>query len=317
MTPPKIFDAHHHLWALDHCRYPWLMARGVKRFFGDPAPIQKDYLLRNFLEDASEYELVGSTHIQVGVEEDDALRETQWLQSLADTAPGLPNAIVAFADLRRTDLDQHLALHRQSTHFRGIRQIIGRHPSEDKHSQSGALLKDPRFLRGLQRLEKQDLSFDLQLVASQYGEAVELLTRAPHLRVAICHFASPWDRSTNGFNVWRDAMRKFALLPNVYMKFSGFGMFKPNWTPEDIKPYVDCALELFGPERCMAGSNFPVDKLYGGYDRIWSALAELISDPHGIENVTFQTAIRFYRVDLPVSSSNAERSMRAPSSMNE
>ncbi len=293
------------------------MARGVKRFFGDPSPIQKDYLLQHFLDDAGEYELLGSTHIQVGVEEDDALRETEWVQSLANTSPGLPNAIVAFADIRRTDLDQHLASHKQSMNFRGIRQIIGRHPSEDKITDSGALLKDPRFLRGLQRLEKQNLSFDLQLIASQYDEAIELLKRVPHLRVAICHFASPWDLSATGFDIWRSAMLKFAALPNVYLKFSGFGMFKPDWTPSDIKSFVDCALEIFGPERCMAGSNFPVDKLYGGYGRIWSAMTHLINDRSALEKVTVRSALQFYRVALPVSSSNAERSMRAPSSMNE
>ena len=59
---PRIVDAHHHLWDLNACHYPWLMARGVYRFFGDPTPIQKNYLVDDFREDATAYKLVASVH---------------------------------------------------------------------------------------------------------------------------------------------------------------------------------------------------------------------------------------------------------------
>ena len=62
-----IVDAHHHLWDLEACHYPWLMARGVKRFFGDPTPIQKNYLVADLRRDAADYALDGSVHVQVGV----------------------------------------------------------------------------------------------------------------------------------------------------------------------------------------------------------------------------------------------------------
>ncbi len=295
----KIFDAHHHLWKLDECRYPWLMAKGVKRFFGDPAPIQKDYLLRNFLDDASEYDVVGSTHIQVGVDKDDAVKETQWLQSTANKT-GLPNAIVAFADLTSDNIDEILSAHAQSKNFRGIRQIVGRHPSEDAATGTGALLDSPRFLHGLRRLALNGLSFDLQLTAAQYDGAIRLFRQLPDLKIAICHFASPWDRSRDGFENWRRAMRAFADMPHCHMKFSGFGMFEPNWTLDHITPYLDTAITVFGEDRCMAGSNFPVDKLYGDYNRIWRALEKWAPSETVLKKITMTNASDYYAV-LPES----------------
>ncbi|MEO0613095.1 MAG: amidohydrolase family protein [Pseudomonadota bacterium] len=295
----QIFDAHHHLWDLGHCSYPWLMARGVKRFFGDPAPIQKNYLCTDFLEDASDYDLVGSTHIQVGVAEEDSVRETQWVQSLNDDAAGaqkITAAIVGFADLTSTAFADDLARHARCDAFRGIRQIIGRHPGEDAKTNSAALLDEPRFAQNLALLAKRGHSFDLQLTEHQYDRAIEVFSTVPDLAVALCHFGSPWDLSKEGFGRWRTAMTRFAALPRTTIKFSGFGMFKPDWTAHDIAPYVETALALFGPERCMAGTNFPVDKLYGDYNRIWRALDHLVTDDDVRAKVTRTNAMAFYRV---------------------
>lgn len=297
MTRRRIFDAHHHLWKLDHCHYPWLMEKGARRFFGDPTPIQKNYLSSDFLSDAVNYELVGSTHIQVGVAESETVKETAWLQSIAEET-ALPSAIVAFADLTADDIERMLDAHAECSRFRGVRQIIGRHPDEDEKTRTGALLDHPEFLRGLKVLSKRGCSFDLQLTAAHYQNAVRIFHQVPDLNVAICHFASPWDLSPDGFAIWRDTMRQFADLPHCVMKFSGFGMFKPNWRHEHISPYVEAALDLFGENRCMAGSNFPVDKLYGDYDRIWRALEALLKDETTLQKVTLENAAKFYRVDI-------------------
>lgn len=296
----RIFDAHHHLWSLTRCHYPWLMAKGVKRFFGDPAPIQEDYLVHNFRTDATAFDLIGSAHIQVGVNESDIVNETAWLQACSD-ADGLPSAIVGYADLTADTLTSILDAHAAYLNFRGVRQIVGRHPVEDEKTGSGALLNDPRFAAGLEALARRGLRFELQLVASQYEATFDALTRIRELPVAICHFASPWDQSPDAYRHWRDAMARFAELPNCHMKLSGFGMFKPDWTYDDIAPYVNDALTLFGAQRCMAGSNFPVDKLYGDYTRFWRALVELIPDKSALQAVTLDNAMRYYDVPAPVS----------------
>jgi predicted TIM-barrel fold metal-dependent hydrolase len=129
-----------------------------------------------------------------------------------------------------------------------------------------------------------------------YASAASLFGNLPDLRFAICHFASPWDQSPEGIKRWRAAMLNFAALPGAHVKFSGFGMFKPDWSAEDLRPFVEAALDLFGEDRCMAGSNFPVDKLYGRYDRIWAALSEIVGTGETYRKVTLENARKYYRV---------------------
>lgn len=295
-TKFQIYDAHHHLWDLNRCHYPWLEARGKTRFFGDPSPIQQDYLDGDLIADANSFEIVGSTHVQVGVAEQDSISETRFAQEVADKARMLCSAIVAFADLTSDELDAELEKHAQSANFRGVRQIVGRHPGEDAQTGSNQLLSNPKFGKGLSLLAAKGLSFDLQLIEQNYAEATALFSRIPDLNFAICHFGSPWDMSAEGFARWRAAMARFAKVPGAHMKFSGFGMFKPDWSFEDVAPYAETALELFGEDRCMAGSNYPVDKLYGGYDRIWNALFELVGIGSTWNKLSRQNAQRFYRV---------------------
>ncbi|MEM7082023.1 MAG: amidohydrolase family protein [Pseudomonadota bacterium] len=292
-----VIDAHHHLWDLGHCDYPWLMTPGVKRFFGDPTPIQKNYLPADFVRDAAPLSLAGSVHIQVGVSDADCLRETEWLAQLHQAAPHLPTAIVGFADLTQARFPAELDAHQKASAFRGVRQIIGRHPSEDRQNNSAAALDATCFITHLRELAARDLSFDLQLTEHQYARAFEVFAQVPELKVAICHVASPWDQTPDGFVNWCDAMTRFAQLPNCALKFSGFGMFRPDWTATHVAPYLVQALELFGAKRLMVGSNFPVDKLYGDHNRMYRAVAAL-TDRDTYTALTFDTASHFYRLGL-------------------
>jgi predicted TIM-barrel fold metal-dependent hydrolase len=293
-------DAHHHLWDLQHCNYPWLMKPGVQRFFGDPTPIQKNYLPADLLRESADWQPAKSVHVQVGAIEEHSLRESQWLQSLADqpNSSALPNAIVAFADLSASDLELQLEQQLKLPNLRGIRQILGRHVDEDRATGSEALIRNDAFRAGLGLLAENSLSFDLQLIPAQYDAVYELCTALPQLRIAICHCGSPWDQSPAGLAHWREGMRRFAELPNCYCKVSGLGMFRPDWELQDIRPLVEGVIELFGVERVMFGSNFPVDKLYMSYDRIWSAYDELTSglDSKHRQLLFAGNAERFYRI---------------------
>ena len=115
-----------------------------KRFFGDPTPIQKNYLPQDLRQDARGFDIVNSVHIQVGVAEGDEVAETQWLQSCADR-DGLPSAIVAFCDLTQDNRDAILDAHQQNANLRGIRQIVSRSAEEDAKTGTAALLKALRL----------------------------------------------------------------------------------------------------------------------------------------------------------------------------
>ncbi|WP_207759188.1 amidohydrolase family protein [Sandarakinorhabdus cyanobacteriorum] len=289
--PAEIIDAHHHLWDLEAVDYPWLMARGVQRFFGDPTPIQRPYQPADFQADWEGLPVIASVHVQVGAA--DGLAETRWLERLQ---PPVPAAIVAETDLTAPDLADRLdALCAASLRLRGIRQIVGRHPSEDARTGSPALLDDPRFLAGLRILARRGLSFDLQLTAPLLPRAAALFAQVPGLQLALCHAGSPWDQSPAGLEDWRAGLNQLAALPTAHVKLSGLGMFNPAWTPATLAPVVDAALAAFGPERTMWGSNFPVDRLYRGYRPLLETIAALV--PSATHHAVFAgTARRFYRL---------------------
>lgn len=282
-------DAHHHLWDLNAVHYPWLMAQGVKRFFGDPTPIQRNYLLDEFRRDARLFD--ASVHIQVGA--DDARAEAAWVQSVAQANPDWPMAQVVFCDLtsdtRSAELDWFQTLYT----VKGARQIVGRAPEEDKATGTNDLLANPRFTEGLRDLGNRGLSFDLQLIPELYAAMANVLKDAPDTAVALCHAGSPYDRSKDGIAQWAKDLRVLSDLPQVTCKISGLGMFDHNWSVESIHALVDTCLDQFGPDRCMFGSNFPVDSLYSNYQTLTDAYNLLV--PSAWHDQVFgKTAAGFY-----------------------
>ncbi len=297
-SPSRIVDAHHHLWDLQQPhRYPWLMEMGVVRFFGDPAPIQRDYLVSDLCTDIASLPVCKSVHIQVGVAPGDEIAETQWLGAQAGEA-GLPTAIVAFADLCAPNLPSVLDAHGEVPQFRGVRQIIGRSSEEDKATGSANLLDNPQFLQGLAILADRGLSFDLQLIPAQMMRAADLLTKVEHLPVAICHAGSLSSFSPESFTQWRSGMRKLAELPHTICKVSGFGMFDKRWSVQSITDQFRVVLDLFGPERVALGSNFPVESLASTYQQVWERFSQLAGtlSQQEVDRVHAGTAEAFYRI---------------------
>jgi predicted TIM-barrel fold metal-dependent hydrolase len=293
-----IVDAHHHLWDLKAVRYPWLMARGVRRFFGDPTPIQQDYLVDDFRADAGDYVIDASVHIQVGVAQGDEVRETAWLQATAER-DGLPSAIVAFVELEQPDAMDIVEQHRGYSRVRGMRQIVGRSDEEDAQTGSGRLIADPRWREHLAAIGDLGLSFDLQLTPGQVPAVAEVLATVPGTRVALCHCGSPWNQTPPGLESWRRGIRLLAELPQVSVKISGLGMFDHDWTVDSIRPIVEACIDAFGPERAMFGSNFPVDRLHADFGKVWGAYDAITAGLSAADRRQLfgDTARTFYRID--------------------
>jgi predicted TIM-barrel fold metal-dependent hydrolase len=286
-----MIDAHHHLWDLSAVSYPWLEAQGVRRFFGDPTPIQRDYLIDEFRAEASTVGVRASVHIQVGAA--NPMAEAQWVQRIADASADWPMAQVVFCDLTAPDLGRTLDDIQKLSTVRGVRQIVGRAPEEDSVTGTNDLLDNSAFLVGLKEAGARGLSFDLQLIPELMEKTARVLGQASDTKIALCHAGSPHDRTAQGLARWAAEMRNLSALPNVHCKLSGLGMFEHNWTTKSIKPIVDEVLAQFGSDRVMYGSNFPVDKLYSDYDQIMRAYKDLIpSIDH--PNVFNKTASRFY-----------------------
>ncbi len=294
---PYIVDAHHHLWDLNACRHTWLAERGVTRFFGDPAPIQKNYHVRDLKTDFGALPVKKSVHIQVGVEVDDSLTETVWLQQQYDQH-GLPSAIIPFCDLTQDTVSQDLETHAAHQAVRGVRQIIGRSAEEDRKTGTSGLLSDPRFKSGLRVLADKGLSFDLQLTPPLIKTAASVFSEVPDLNVALCHCGSLSAFDPDSLSEWKQGLQALADLPNLICKISGFGMFDHGWTQDSIAPLVHRVIEIFGPSRCAFGSNFPVDKLYASYEETIGAYLN-ICQVYSLEerDAMFRTVAEdFYRI---------------------
>lgn len=292
----KIIDAHHHLWApmtpeLD-IGYGWLKDIGAPKPFGDPTPIQRDYLLAEFLGEGAG--LAASVHVQADPKLPDPVAETAFIQNISDTS-GHFIAIVGFADLTFDRFEAQIAGHKAYANLRGIRQIISYLPDRpDLSFAQRNYLDDPLWCGNFGRLASHGLSFDLQLYPEQMQQAAALLASHPQVPVVIDHLGSPYDTSSQGLAMWRDGMAALAALPHVMVKLSGYAMFfGPDLTGPAVAVSEDI-LSLFGPDRVMFGSNFPVDKLHLTYP----ALQKFVADLSGANaaQIMGENAASFYRI---------------------
>lgn len=271
LLPHGYIDAHHHVWAPESradIGYGWLRDVGALKPFGDPTPIQRDYLMDEFLAEAP-MRPRASVHVQTDGTLPDPTAETRFVQAEADRM-GCDVKIVGLVDLRDADLAVTLARHGESFDFCGVRQIVAR--LSDRPDLSFApmdFLKDSQWVTGLKRLEDNELSFDLQMYPEQAEDALEALSATPALRVIIDHALCPYDSTDEGFGRWSEAVAMMARRPNTYMKLSGWGMYQADWAQhgtDAIARYIDVIIAEFGASRVMWGSNYPVEKLATRYD---------------------------------------------------
>jgi predicted TIM-barrel fold metal-dependent hydrolase len=294
-----IVDPHHHLWDLERFSYPWLSARPLPASVaGDVAPIAKSYLLDDYLADTANQNVVKSVHVDAGFDPSQPVEETRWLQSIADQR-GFPHGIAARAELHRPDVEAMLAAHCQFPNVRGIRHIVNWHPDPAKTYVTRAdFLTDSAWLRGFALLKRYNLSFDLQLYPSQMADAAALAAAHSDTTIVLNHAGMPVDRDGEALSLWRTGMRALAAQPNVWVKISGLGMVDWRWTENSIRPFVLDTIEIFGPDRCMFASNFPVDKLYSSFDALYGAFEGIVSDFSIDERrrLFCDTALAVYRI---------------------
>lgn len=294
-----IVDPHHHLWDLERFSYPWLSARPLPASIaGDVAPIAKSYLLDDYLADTARQNVVKSVHVDAGFDPSQPVEETRWLQSIADQR-GFPHGVVARAELHRPDVETTLASHCRFANMRGVRHIVNWHSDPAKtYVTKPDFLTDPAWLRGFAQLKRYNLSFDLQLYPSQMADAAALAAAHGDTTIILNHAGMPVDRDPEALSLWRAGMRALGAQPNVWVKISGLGMVDWRWTEDSIRPFVLETIEIFGPDRCMFASNFPVDKLYSSFDALYDAFKSIVSDfSVGERRKLFSdTALAVYRI---------------------
>lgn len=298
MSVSAIIDPHHHLWDLENYSYPWLCQPGepVAPIAGSLRAIMKSYSLADYREDSKRWNVVKDVHLDALSA--DILAETRWLQDMKNKT-GFPTAIIAHADLEADNADSVLASHAECKAVRGIRQILNWHP-DPRYSfiDRSDLLRDPKWLKGFGLLKKYDFSFDLQLYPHQMMDAARVARDHEDTTIILNHTGMPLRRDADGVQSWQDGMRALASVPSVHAKISGLGMVDPDWTVASIRPFVLKTIDYFGVDRCMFASNFPVDKIYASFDRIYEAFFEIVKDLSDTDKkkLFHDNALRVYRL---------------------
>lgn len=295
-----IIDAHHHLWDLHAVRYPWLEQPAAgDGIAGDVSPLQRDYLVEDFLNDCADSDVVKSVHVQAESDPTDPVAETRWLQSVADRH-GFPHGIVAFVNLASDDAQAIIEAHCQFPNVRGVRQLLNWHANPAlSQTDRPDYMTDSRWRSGFALLARYGLSFDMQIFPAQAQQATALADDFPDTAIIVNHTAMPVDRDKLGLASWRSLLCELARRPNVAIKVSGLGMFDHEWTRDSVRPFILETIEIFGPDRCMFGSNFPVDRLYGSYGDLVTSFRDAIAGftPAERRHMLHDNAARLYRLD--------------------
>ncbi len=309
-----ICDPHHHLWT--YAENPYL-------------PVD---LLRDIV---TGHRVVATVHVECrhGWRTDgpEALRpvgETEFISACTGrlgAGPRIAAGIVAFADLRLgAAVLPVLDAHRQaSERVCGIRYLAARDPSEQLHdaptNPPPGLLADPVFRDGLRCVARAGLVFDAWVYHPQIPEVTALARALPELRIVLDHVGGPVGigpyagRRSEIFARWQRDMRELARCENVCVKLggltmslAGFGWHKRPAPPgsaelaEAMAPYYTACIELFGPQRCMFESNFPIDRVSCSYATLWNAFKRITRDlPDADRRALFlQTAVDVYGLSL-------------------
>lgn len=301
MSVLEIIDAHHHLCQLSQAPYPWLQGPRIDRYHGDDFPLRRDYLVDDYVADTRELEslnakLVGSIHVENGAA--DPMRESKWIDDVIVTN-GIPSVQVVKVDLSAANVTEQLTEHATKASVRGVRDILNWHPNPYySHRDRGDLMKDPNWLRGFGELSQFGLSFDLQVFPGQLADAAVLAANHGDTAIVLDHAGMPIGRDRDSLHQWRSGMALLAAEFNTAVKISALGTNDHRWTPDSIRQIVLDTIELFGPSRCMFGSNFPVDGLYSNFGELYAAFDAITSDFTDAERARLfaGTARKFYRI---------------------
>ena len=259
-------DTHIHFWDQQHPKlsYDWLHPDAIHPILGNIDGIKSTrYEAEHWLAEARFAEVAATVHVQAAVGTDDPVEETRWLTQMHERT-GQPNGIVAHADLTKANVRDVLDAHLESPLMRGVRDF-----AIEPILIAGTV--EPGLERGLRTLADLGLVLDLDCQWPSMAAAADLARRHDELVVVLEHIGYPRSNDPDYFSSWRQGIEALAAAPNTICKISGLGMNQPNWTPVSIRPWVSHCIEAFTPQRCVFGSNWPVDRLYSSYDAILDA----------------------------------------------
>ncbi|GAA3870921.1 amidohydrolase family protein [Streptomyces lacrimifluminis] len=274
-----VVDAHHHVWDLSVRDQDWI---------AEDSPLRRDFTV----EDLRPETRAAGVDRTILVQTITVPEETPEFLALA-AEQELIAGVVGWTDLTRTDIADELARLRElpgGEYLKGIRHQVQGEPDPE-------WLLRPDVHRGLAAVAAADLVYDLVVLPHQLPACVRAAESLPQLTFVLDHLGKPPIASGTP-DPWASGLRSLAALPNVAGKLSGLvtEADHASWTPDDLRPYVDTALDAFGPGRLMFGSDWPVCTLAASYGQVMSLTEELTAslDTDEREQIFAGTATRVY-----------------------
>jgi len=253
-----IVDAHQHFWKYDPRRDGWIT--------DEMKILQKDYLPHD-IEPVFRENHIGCS---VAVQADPSENENRFLLELADQNPFV-KGVVGWIDFQTDELEERLKYYQQFHVMKGFRHLLQGEKQRDS-------LLNPAFQRGIGLLNKYGFSYDLLILPDQLGFAEKLVAAYPDQRFVIDHLSKPHIKR-GVISEWKLAIQRFAPYQNVYCKISGMVNEADweFWEQEDFQPYLNTVIEVFGTNRIMFGSDWPVCLPAATYSEVMQIVADYFS----------------------------------------
>lgn len=290
MADEPLVDTHVHFWdkSVEGLRWAWLEpGYKFRRWESSEVLDAPRYSAPEFGAEVAGANVSAAVHVHAAAPVDDPARETEWLEAVADEH-GTPDAIVGGCTLGDPGAPDLVRRHARHSRFRGVRD-------------AGSLdrLDVTEIGAAMDVLEELGHTVELRRSHDDFSVLDDIATRWPSVTIALTHACLPLERSRLELAAWSAAMRKLAVHPNVVCKISTVaGASDPDWTVESIRPWVLGCIEALGADRCMFGSNWPVDRLFATYDGLADAYREVTAElsPSERGDVFHGTAERVYRL---------------------
>jgi len=272
-------DAHQHFWDIQRFSYPWMP--------GGESPLRRNFLPQQLETILKRNRFDGSVVVQANV----IIGETHWLLDLASQHEFI-RGVVGWVDLTDARLGHALDELGRHAKFKGVRHLV-----HDERDVNWLLRAD--VLAGLKELARRAIPYDLLLRPPHLKLVPRLAERLPDLRMVIDHIAKP-PIAAQTMDGWAEDMAAAAQIPQLHCKLSGMiTEAGRNWKAAHLRPYVQHVMKLFGPDRLMFGSDWPVCTLAGTWKEALAAFTQALG-PQAVEvqeNLLGATAVKFYRLD--------------------
>ena len=272
-------DSHQHFWKHDPVRHSWID--------GSMAAIKRDFMPHDLKPVLDDFNIDGSILVQV----EQTQAENDFLIALADKHDFI-KGVVGWIDLMADEIDEQLSVLSQCKKLKGFRHVLQGEPNR-------ALMLDEKFLKGTAALKAYDFTYDLLIYPDQLQYVPEFVSKLPDQRLVIDHIAKP-DIKNKKFDEWAADIGKLNAFKNLYCKVSGMVTEADwqYWKNDDFAPYLDVVFNVFGADRIMFGSDWPVCNVAGGYLKMEKLVSTYVGKLSDIEQEKFWglNAMEFYKL---------------------